>query len=169
MICLHPEQEKYDRELISRFETVKEIISSVRTARKEREISNSEPLELFVRSGPEDFDQKFAPVIRKMCNLSDIKFTERKHNDSASFMVGTTEYFIPVGTMIDIESERMKLTTELDYYRGFLDSVMKKLDNVRFVANAPAGVLEHERKKKRDTEVKIRNLQEAIEALSRKG
>ena len=169
MISLQPEQVKYDREVVSRFETVKEIISSVRTARKEREIANNEPLELFVRSGPENFDRKFAPVIRKMCNLSDIKLTEGKQDNSASFMVGTTEFYIPIGSKIDAESERLKLTAELDYYRGFLDSVMKKLDNGRFVANAPASVLEHERKKKSDTEVKIRNLQEALEALPYKG
>ncbi len=89
----------------------------------------------------------------------------REAGAAVSFMVGTTEYFIPVGVHLDIESELEKLNEELEYNKGFLVSVMKKLDNDRFVQNAPASVLDLERKKKSDAESKIKSLEERIRTL----
>jgi valyl-tRNA synthetase len=103
-----------------------------------------------------------------MCNLSEVRFISEKPDNAASFMVKTTEFHIPLGGRIDVENEREKINAELDYCRGFLDSVMKKLNNERFVQNAPAAVLDLERKKKADTESKIKSLEEALKGLSGK-
>jgi len=166
MITSQPEPAKYDKGLIRKFEISKEIVSSVRAIRKAREIHNKEALELLIRAEKKSFDNEFIPVIIKLCNLSGIKFVGSKQEDSASFMVGTTEFFIPLGDKLDVESERIKILADLDYYKGFLNSVMKKLSNERFVQNAPANVLEMERKKKNDAEVKIRSLEERLRAYS---
>ena len=90
-----------------------------------------------------------------------------KQEEAASFMVKTTEYFIPLGIKLNVENELVKIREDLDYFRGFLSSVMKKLDNERFVQNAPADVLELERKKKSDTELKIKSLEERLEELKK--
>jgi valyl-tRNA synthetase len=158
MIAFLPEGKKFNIEIISRFELVKEIISSVRTVRKEKEIANKEKLTLHIRSESEVFDTEFLPVISKLCNLDEIKFVESKEEGVASFMVGTMEFFIPLGVSLNIEAELEKMQADLDYNRGFLESVMKKLDNQRFVQNAPVTVLELERKKKSDAESKISSL-----------
>ena len=166
MITRQPEPGKYDKDFIRKFEISKEIVSSVRAIRKARKIHNKDALELLIRAEKKSFDNEFMPVIIKLCNLSGIKFVGSKQEDSASFMVGTTEFFIPLGDKLDVESERIKILADLDYYKGFLNSVMKKLSNERFVQNAPANVLEMERKKKNDAEVKIRSLEERLRAYS---
>jgi valyl-tRNA synthetase len=166
MITRQPEPAKYDKDFIRKFEISKEIVSSVRAIRKAREIHNKDALELLIRAEKKSFDNEFIPVIIKLSNLSGIKFVGSKQEDSASFMVGTTEFFIPLGDKLDVESERIKILADLDYYKGFLNSVMKKLSNERFVQNAPANILEMERKKKNDAEVKIRSLEERLRAYS---
>ena len=160
MISSMPESKKYDKDIIERFDTVKEIVSAVRTVRKEKKLANKEKLVLFVRADENTADKIFLPVIIKLCNLSEIKYTDQKPEGTSTFMVRTTEYYIPVGENHDAEGERSKILEELDYYRGFLNSINKKLDNERFVQNAPVQVLELERKKKSDTEMKIRALEE---------
>jgi valyl-tRNA synthetase len=165
MICRMPASKKYNKDLISRFETIKETISSVRTVRKEKDLPNKEKIELYIRAKESDFDMEFVPVIIKLCNLSDVKFTGKKQDGAASFMVNTTEFFIPLDGKLDVEGEREKITEELNYYRGFLTSVMKKLDNERFVSNAPANVIELERKKRADAETKIKALEEVLKSL----
>jgi valyl-tRNA synthetase len=165
MISSLPRAKKYDKELIVRFENVKETITAIRTIRKEKQILNRDPVELFVRTDTADYDSFFLPVIRKLCNLSEVNFISEKPNNAVSFMVKTTEFHIPLGEKIDIESERIKIKTDLNYYKGFLDSIMKKLNNERFVKNAPTAVIELERKKKSDTESKIKSLEEALKGL----
>ena len=107
----------------------------------------------------------FLPVINKLCNLSEVKFVSEKQEGAASFMTGTTEYFIPLEGKLDVEAELKKISEEIEYHKGFLNSVMKKLDNERFVQNAPANVLELERKKKSDAESKIKSLEERLKEL----
>jgi valyl-tRNA synthetase len=123
-------------------------------------------MELSVRAERNSFDSDFFPVIIKLCNLSEVKFISEKPDNSASFMVKTTEFYILLGEKIDIESERERIKADLAYYEGFLDSVMEKLNNERFVQNAPPTVLDLERKKKTDTESKIRSLEAALKGLS---
>ena len=96
-----------------------------------------------------------------------MKFVSEKQEGAASFLVGTTEYFIPLAGKLDIESEIAKMQEDLEYNRGFLVNVMKKLENERFVNNAPASVLELEMKKKSDAESKIKSLEEAIKSLTK--
>jgi valyl-tRNA synthetase len=116
-------------------------------------------MQLFIKAG-EEYDDHFVPVILKMGNLSDVVFTGEKIEGAASFIIKTVEYYIPLGSRLDVESELKKTREELEYTRGFLKSVMNKLDNERFVGNAPASVIESERKKKSDAETKIKSLED---------
>jgi valyl-tRNA synthetase len=165
MIEQLPSARKFNRELVDRFETVKETISAVRAVRKNRNIPGKESLRLLIRSEKEAFDTDLLPVTGKMCNLSDITFVSDIQQGAVSFMVGTMEFYIPLGLNQDIEDEAEKLKQELDYSRGFLVKVMKKLENKQFVLNAPASVLELERKKRSDTEMKIKSLEELLENI----
>ncbi len=97
-----------------------------------------------------------------MCNLSEIVFVSEKQAGAISFMVSTTEYYIPLSGNLDVEGELIKLKEDLEYNRGFLETVMKKLNNDRFVQNAPASVLDLERKKQSDAESKIKSIEERI-------
>jgi valyl-tRNA synthetase len=106
-------------------------------------------------------------VINKLCNLSEILFVSEKQEGTASFMVGTIEYYIPLTGKLDVESEIAKIQEDLNYNIGFLVNVMKKLDNERFVKNAPAAVLDMERKKRSDAESKIKSLEEALKSLKK--
>jgi valyl-tRNA synthetase len=167
MVGRMPVHHKANRSLINGFEVVKETVSSVRTLRKEKEIPSKEKLALFIKSSPENYDTHFLPVIIKMANLSAISFTDRKQDGAASFIVNTTEFYIPVANALDVNAEIKKINEELVYSRGFLSSVMKKLDNSRFVQNAPAAVIETEKKKKADAESKIKSLEERLEEFKR--
>jgi valyl-tRNA synthetase len=167
MISRMPEARKFNKDLIARFETVKELISSVRSVRKDRDIPNREKLTLIIRADENSFDSEFIPVAAKLCNLGEVKFTDSKPEGTISFMVNTTEFYIPISSKVNREAELARIREDLTYYRGFLATVMKKLENERFVSNAPANVLELERKKKSDTELKIRSLQEREKELKK--
>jgi len=162
-----PEAKRFNKELVAGFEYIKEIISAVRTVRKDKNIPNKEKAELLIRSDKDSFDAEFLSVISKLCNLSGVTFVNDKQEGSASFMVRTTEYYIPMTGNLNVEAEIEKIQADLDYNRGFLISVMKKLENDRFVKNAPASVLDLERKKKYDAELKIKSLEERMEELKR--
>ena len=100
-----------------------------------------------------------------MANLSAINVVTEKSKGSASFLVGTTEYAVPLGDLIDLDAERKKVQSELEHLEGFLASVEKKLANERFVQNAPAAVVDMERKKKADAEQKIASLRDTLASL----
>ena len=110
----------------------------------------------------------FNAVISKLCNLTAVEIVEAKAEGSASFMVGTTEYAVPLGNLINVEEELKKLEADLKYNEGFLQSVLKKLSNEKFVSKAPANVIEMERKKQADAESKIASLKESIAARNRR-
>ena len=155
----------YNEALIAQFEAVKEVISGIRTIRLQKNIAQKEALALEVTG--ENPVAGFGSVIAKLCNLSEIKQVETKSEGAAAFMVGTTEYAVPLGNLINVEEELKKLEADLKYQEGFLQSVMKKLSNEKFVSKAPAHVIEMERKKQADTETKIAALKESIAALKR--
>ncbi len=160
-----PQPEAVDLICLSNIEEAKEIVSNVRTIRKERNIANKEQLELFIST---EVDTMYgAEIVKKMGNISAINNTTDKVANAASFIVRTTEYFVPLGSNINKEEEIAKLTTELEYTQGFLTSVMKKLSNEKFVSGAPQNVVALEEAKKRDAEQKIKILQEQIEELSK--
>lgn len=155
----------YNEALIAQFEAVKEVISGIRTIRLQKNIAQKEALALEVTG--ENPVAGFGSVIAKLCNLSEIKQVETKPEGAAAFMVGTTEYAVPLGNLINVEEELKKLEADLKYQEGFLQSVMKKLSNEKFVSKAPANVIEMERKKQADAETKIAALKESIAALKR--
>ena len=154
-----------DTELVQQFEVVKEVISNIRSIRLQKNIAQKEALELQVVG--ENPVAEFNAVIQKMCNLSSIEVVTSKAEGASSFMVGTAEYAVPLGNMIDVEAEIARMEAELKHKEGFLQGVMKKLSNEKFVNNAPATVLELERKKQADAESIISSLKESIAALKK--
>ncbi len=156
---------KVDENIIQQFEVVKEIISNVRSIRLQKNIAQKEALELqVVGTNPV---AAFDAVIKKMCNLSAIQVVGAKPEGAAAFMVGTTEYAVPLGNMVDVAAEIARMEAELKHKEGFLQGVLKKLGNEKFVNNAPAAVIELERKKQADAESIIKALKESIAALKK--
>ena len=149
-----------------KFEVVKEVIGGIRTIRLQKNIAQKETLELqVVGVNPV---ATFNPVITKLCNLSSIEAVENKADGSGSFMIGTTEYAIPLGNLINTEEELAKLEADLKYQEGiFAKCIAKKLSNEKFVSKAPANVIDMERKKQADAESKIASLKESIAALKK--
>jgi valyl-tRNA synthetase len=162
MISPVPERGSWDADQLDAFDKVQQIITSVRNIRKDKEIPNKDELELKVNG--EHADQ-YDPIIRKLANITSIEKISGKMENTLSFMVRTTEYYIPVGDLVDTEGEIRKLEEELEYTKGFLQSVMKKLNNERFVQNAPEKVVSLEKQKKEDAEQKIQTLRERIQSL----
>jgi len=166
MMSPMPAPEKYDKKLIKRFEDLKEVVTQVRSIRKEKNLAPREALELLVRASENGkYYEESEPVIKKLANLSEISRVTEDPGNSVSFIVKNVEYFVPVGTLVNVEEEIEKLKSELDYTEGFLKSVSKKLSNERFVQNAPEQVVEKERQKMTDAEVKIGVLKAQIEKL----
>ena len=156
-----------DEDIIREFEVVKEVISNIRSIRLQKNIAQKETLELQVIG--ENPVVAFNAVIMKMCNLSSINIVENKADASVAFMVGTIEFVIPLeayGTLF-MEAEIARMEAELKHKEGFLQGVLKKLGNEKFVNNAPAAVLEMERKKQADAESIIKSLKESIAALKK--
>ena len=154
-----------NEDIVKNFEAVKEVIGGIRTIRLQKNIAQKEALSLQVVG--ESPVAAFNSVIAKLCNLTAIESVEAKAEGSASFMVGTTEYAVPLGNLINVEEELKKLEADLKYNEGFLQSVLKKLSNEKFVSKAPANVIEMERKKQADAESKIASLKESIAALKK--
>jgi valyl-tRNA synthetase len=167
IISSWPELGSYDQELISSFENATEIISGIRTIRKEKNIPNKDSLELFVLEADAGYNSRFDAVISKMGNLSSLELLESPLEAALSFRVKSTEFFIPIGDAIDVEAELEKLEKELQYTEGFLNSVRKKLSNERFVQNAPEQVIAIERKKESDALAKIETLKQSISHLKK--
>ncbi|NDP19704.1 MAG: valine--tRNA ligase [Paludibacter sp.] len=162
MIELQPKAVKVDEKLIVEFENAKEIIAGIRTVRLQKNIPNKEVLSLQITG---EHKAGFDAVIGKLGNLEAIETVKEKSAGSVSFLVGTIEYSILLGSLINIEEEIAKMEAEIKYFEGFIDSVMKKLGNERFVANAKPEVVETERKKKADAESNITSLKEGIAGL----
>ena len=153
------------KKLLSDFSFMLDVVSSVRTIRAGNNISPREPLQLLVSAIAGSGIAGLEEVVIKLCNLSGISQTDHKPENALSFMVKTTEFFIPLENKLDIEAEASKISKELEYNRGFLASVMKKLDNERFVKNAPADVIEREMGKKADAESRINALEKRLNSL----
>lgn len=164
MISDMPKSAGVNSGYLEEFEKVKEIVSGIRTVRLQKNIANKELLDLEVLG---DSSKAFDSVITKMGNLTAIRSVEEKSAGSVTFMVGTTEFAIPLGNNIDVEAELKKQEEELVYLQGFLNSVQKKLSNEKFVANAKPEIVENERKKLADAESKIKTIEESIKTLKR--
>jgi valyl-tRNA synthetase len=142
-----------------------EIITEIRNTRNAKGISPKESLKLIVKSGEEVLIKSFWPIIKKLSNLSEVSSTESNVSNATSFLIKSSEFFIPIEGKIDAAKEREAILKDLEYHRGFMASVDRKLSNEKFVKSAPAHVIELERKKKADAEVKIKALEESLSRI----
>ncbi|MGK7394433.1 MAG: valine--tRNA ligase [Candidatus Cyclobacteriaceae bacterium M3_2C_046] len=165
IISSWPKAENVDQELIRQAETAFQVIQNVRNIRNEKQISPKEPLELQIKSNNQVIFSKFMFVIKKLANLEEVQFVGEKTEGASGFIIGTNEFFIPVQGKINQEEELKKLNTELEYQLGFLKKTEAKLNNRKFVDNAPAQVVAMEQKKKSDAEIKIKSLEDSIKNL----
>jgi valyl-tRNA synthetase len=156
--------ENVDMSSLKQFEMVEEVITNIRNIRTKNNIANKVKLELFVKKN-KDLNTRFDSVIVKMANLSHLDYTNEKVANSNTFVVDQNEYFIPFGDSIDVEAEKEKLTKELEYTKGFLTSVQRKLQNEKFVNSAPEQVVAIERKKEADALGTIAVLEEKLASL----
>ncbi len=161
MMASMPVEGTPDESVLASMETAKEVINGIRGVRAQRNIPQRNELQLLVVNSTVDYK----PVITKLGNLSAIDTVSEKDPASATFMVGTQEFNIPLRENIDVEAEKAKLTKDIEYYEGFRKSVEKKLSNERFVNNAPAAVVETERKKLADALSRLETLKAALNAL----
>ncbi len=155
-----------DRKIVDDIENVKQVIGHIRTVRNQKNISPKEKLALLA-VGVNNY-AAYDPVTLKMANLESISVVNAKSADTVQFMVGTDEFAVPVGSLIDVEAEISKQEAQLKHLEGFLAGIMKKLSNEKFVANAPAAVVALERKKQSDSEEKIAALKESLAELKSK-
>ncbi len=165
MISKMPKAGKIDEALIIQFDQIKEIIGAIRTIRNDKNIAMKEVLELEYINSDGSYQSNFNEVIKKMANVSGVLEVNQKNETAVSFIVKNVEFYVPLGNLLNTEEEIAKLEKELEYTKGFLESVLKKLENQRFVQNAPKPVLELEMTKKADAESKISSLEKQIEAL----
>ena len=162
MVQMMPKANAVNEKLMADFEKTKEIIAGIRTIRLQKNIPNKESLQLQIIGGHNaDFDA----VISKLCNLESLGKVTEKSPNAVSFLSGTTEYAVPMGSLINAEEEIRKMEDEIVYLEGFIQSVMKKLSNERFVQNAKPEIVEIERKKLSDAESKIASLKESIAGM----
>ena len=164
IIANYPQIETIDEQLTLDFEMVKEVVSGIRTIRKEKNISFKETIELSV-SNNENLSSVYDSVIMKLGNVSKMNSVTNSVEGALTFRVQSNEYFIPISGAINIEEEIKKLNDELQYTEGFLKSVQSKLSNERFVNNAPAQVIDIERKKEADALAKIETLKSSLASL----
>jgi len=153
-----------EQQLIADIEQVKQVVGGVRTVRSQKNIAPKERLQLQTIS--QNRFERYNDIIMKMAGLSSISVVEQKDATASAFMVGTDEYAVPLGDLIDVKAEIEKMEAQLKHLEGFLMGVQKKLSNERFVANAPEAVVALERKKQSDAEEKIASLKESLAALS---
>ena len=155
-----------EKKLCHDMDLVKQIVANVRAIRNEKNIAPKKELELQVIG--ENHYETYNDIIIKMANLKSIVAAQSKASDASSFMIGTDEFAVPVGDLIDVNAEIEKQEKELQHLKGFLEGVRKKLSNANFVSHAPESVVEKERKKQSDAEEKIANLEESLKALRAK-
>jgi len=164
MLATWPKLESVDIEILEGFINFEKVVTEIRTIRKENQIPNKESLELYVK-GDSNKDDVFNPLLKKINNLDCLEICETKPDNSFSFIVNSSEYFIPFSADFDIEKEIENLKSELRDKEGFLAIVMKKLNNKRFVENAPEKVVALEQKKRQDAEDHIKIIQEKLHQM----
>ena len=152
--------------MLESFEYTSEIISGIRTIRKEQNIPNKDQCSLEIINNQQQ-QNNFNNIIIKLGNISDIKNVKKKPDTSFSFMVKSNEFFMPIGNSINIESELKKLKKELEYNQGFLKSVENKLNNEKFVKNAPSQVVDNEKNKMIDIKSKIQIITNKISSFQK--
>ncbi|MDY0281698.1 MAG: valine--tRNA ligase [Salinivirgaceae bacterium] len=165
MISTLPKAEAVNESLIKSFDLHKEIISAIRTVRKEKNIPYKQELTAFIKLADSDVYLDFGAVVQRLTNLTEFSTTLEKPEASAVQMIHNHELYVPVSGFIDTEAEIKKLEAELDYTKGFLNTVMKKLNNEKFVNSAPEMVVSAERKKQADAEARITIIEEQLKEM----
>ncbi len=156
-----PKVENVDISIIKDFDFTSQVISSIRTIRKEKSISFKNSIELHVLNN-ENMNTNLDSLIIKLCNISKLVYTKNEVENSISFRVKSNNYYVPVNNNINVDEEIIKLKTELSYTEGFLNSVRKKLSNTRFVENAPEKVIQIEKDKEQDALSKIKAIKDSL-------
>ena len=164
IVASWPQKRTFDANLLEGFEFTREVISGIRTIRKDRNIPFRETVSLHLID-EEGVGREWDVLIRKLANAAEIRYAERAPEGALSFRVKSNEYFVPLQGAVDLGEEIRKLREELDYTRGFLSSVRKKLSNERFVQNAPESVVSLERKKAEDAQSRIEILEKSLANL----
>jgi valyl-tRNA synthetase len=168
MVAEMPSSKNADKNILQEFDFVREVIMGIRKVRKEKNIPMREQISLFVKKNEGEAAKKsFDPVVEKLCNLSELTYTDDKKDGAVAFIIRSTEFYIPLEGSVDVEAEIEKLEEELKYTKGFLISVDKKLSNERFVNSAPEQVVAKEQQKKADAEARMRVIQEQLVALKK--
>ncbi|QCR20951.1 valine--tRNA ligase [Pontibacter sp. SGAir0037] len=165
IVSAWPKKDKFDKAIIGKMESVLNIVGAIRNIRNSKNIPNNKALHLSIKvmSGA-DYEQ-FLPVIRKLANIEEVSLVQESLEGTISFVEAGDEFFIPMEGNIDVAAERERLQKELEYTRGFLTSVQKKLSNERFVSGAPEAVIANERKKQADAEAKIHAIEQSLASL----
>ena len=165
IISTWPKISPINTAIIKEFDFASEVISGIRTIRKQKNIAFKEAIKLSVLNN-ENSSKVFDGIITKLGHISNLTYTDKKSEGTLSFRVKSNEYFIPIEGTIDIDEEIAKLNAELNYCEGFLVSVRKKLANDRFVNNAPESVVQSEKKKEADTLAKIETLKASLSNIT---
>ena len=164
IVASWPTPKSYDQTLLEGFEFASEVVSGIRTIRKEKNIAFKNTIEFLVLNN-ESQTKGFDSIILKLGNISALTYTTEAVDNALSFRVKSNEYFIPANDTIDVAAELLKLEEELSYTEGFLKSVQKKLSNERFVSGAPEQVVASEKKKEADAIAKIETLKASLKNL----
>ncbi len=165
MVTEMPDIKQIDKSILATFEKTKEVIAFIRNTRKEKQFPVKKLLELSIRS--KNYNSMFDSVISKLGNLGHIQHVDEKQENSVTLITKDSEYYLHVGDLIDHAEEIRKLQEELEYTKGFLQSVLKKLNNDKFVNNAPSKVVEMEKRKYTDAEAKIKALEAQIKNIKK--
>lgn len=166
IIASMPDTTTIDEKLLADFDFTAELINGIRKLRATKNIPFRDALEVQISDKNQEYNSRFESIIAKLCNLSKISMTDSPTAGSFGFVIKSTEVFVPLSDAIDPEEERKKLKEELNYTRGFLVSVEKKLQNERFVSGAPEQVVNRERQKKADAEARIKVIEQQLKTLS---
>jgi valyl-tRNA synthetase len=161
-----PTTQDTDENLLDNFTLFENVISELRTLRKEKNIANKVTLEMSINEN-KSVDKTYDSLLIKLGNLSSLKYEDDKIENAFSFIIGSNEYFVPFNSEFDVEKELVKIQKEIEDRKGFLNSVLKKLNNPRFVDNAPEKVVQLENKKREDAENQIKVLEDKLHSLSK--
>lgn len=163
MISRMPTARAYEQHVLDQFEHTAQVVNALRNFRKEKNLPLKEILELFVKN--DALLDEAAAVVIKLANLSEIRVVDEIPESATAIVVKSSEYFIPLSGNRDLEAEKEKIVKELDYTRGFLNAVMRKLSNEKFISNAKPEIIEIERKKQADAQLRIELLESQLNSL----
>ncbi len=166
-ICIsaYPETALYNSEIIEEGEKIKAVISAIRDTRNKNGLSPKQTLKVYIQTKNPSIYHKFAIAIQKMANTHALEYTDKDINDATSILIQTDQLYIETGIQVDIDTEKNKILEEIEYYKGFIESVEKKLNNERFAQNAKPEIIANERKKLADGQSKLNTLQHSLSKL----